>query len=100
MSPLEGLGAQDPDRTVLRWHPVPPPNGSPIIGYQVLVVDPDTGITALPEVTLDIMMPPTARRLLVPPGFLEPGTEYEWEVLALEAGGNQTIASSTFATRR
>ena len=100
VAPLEGGRAQDPDRTVLRWHPVPPPNGSPIIGYQVLVVDPDTGITALPEVTLDIMMPPTARRLRVPPGFLESGTEYEWELLALEDGGNQTLSSSTFKTRR
>jgi hypothetical protein len=34
----------------------------------------------------------------VPPGFLQPGTEYEWEVLAIELGGNQTLSSSTFAT--
>ena len=42
------------------------------------------------------MMPPTATSLAVPPGFLLPGTEYEWEVLAIERGGNQTLSSSTF----
>ena len=99
VAPAEGGRPQDPNHTVLRWQSVPPPNGSAIIGYQVLVVDPDTGIKALPTTTLDIMMPPTGRRLRVPPGFLEPGMEYEWEVLALEESGNQTLSSSTFATR-
>jgi hypothetical protein len=97
-SPIEGAAPQDPDDTVVRWRRVPPANGSPIIAYQVIVVEPDTGITALPNVTLDVMMPPTANRLEVPPGFLQPDTEYEWEVLAIERGGNQTLSSSTFTT--
>jgi hypothetical protein len=100
VSPLEGAGPQDRSDTVLRWRRVPPPNGSPIIGYQVLVVEPDTGLRALPNVALDVMMPPTAHRLRVPPGFLQPGTEYEWEVLAVERGGNQTLSSSSFVTAR
>ena len=74
------------------------PNGSPIIGYQVLVVRPDTGIDALPKVTLDVTMPADATSLAVPPGFLEPDTDYEWEVLAIESSGNQTLSSSTFTT--
>jgi len=100
VSPIKGDGRQDPDRTVVRWRPVPAANGSPIIGYQVIVVEPDTGLAALPKVTLDVMMPPTADRLAVPKGFLKAGTEYEWEVLAIEAGGNQTLSSSTFRTSR
>lgn len=100
VSPIAGDEAQNPDRTVVRWRKVPAPNGSPIIGYQVLVVEPDTGIRALPKMTLDVMMPPTARRLRVPPGFLKPRTKYEWEVLAIEQGGNQTLSSSTFVTSR
>lgn len=98
VSPIEGAPPQDPNATVVRWKRVAPPNGSPIIGYQVLVVQPDSGNSALPKVTLDVTMPPTARRLVVPPGFLLPGTEYEWEVLAIEASGNQTLSSSTFTT--
>ena len=53
-----------------RWEPVAPPNGSPIIGYQVLVVQPDTGLRALPKITLDVMMPPSATSLAIPAGFL------------------------------
>jgi hypothetical protein len=98
VSPLEDDGPQNPERTVVRWKRVGPANGSPIIGYQVLVVQPETGLRALPNVTLDVMMPPTATSLAIPPGFLRPGTEYEWEVLALERGGNQTLSSSMFTT--
>ena len=100
MSPLESDGPQDPDNTVVEWEPVAPPNGSPIIGYQVLVVQPDTGLRALPKITLDVMMPPSATSLAIPAGFLTPGTEYEWEVLAIERSGNQTLSSDVFTTAR
>jgi hypothetical protein len=98
ISPLEGNGLQDPKKTVLQWRAVDNPNGSPIIAYEVLVVQPATNFPALPKVFLDIMMPATATKLRVPDGFLLPDTEYEWEVLAIEAGGNQTLSSSTFKT--
>jgi hypothetical protein len=45
-------------------------------------------------------MPPTADRLRVPRGFLQPGTEYEWEVLAIEETGNQTLSAASFKTSR
>lgn len=98
VSPLEGGPLQDPDNTTVIWEPVGPANGSAIIGYQVLVVQPDTDLTALPKIALDVMMPPTATSLAVPPGFLQPNTDYEWEVLAIEQGGNQTLSSSFFTT--
>ena len=98
VAPIEGDPPQDPDATVVEWQPVDPPNGSPIIGYQVLVVRPETDIDALPKVILDVMMPPDATSLAVPPGFLEPDSDYEWEVLAIESSGNQTLSSSTFTT--
>jgi len=34
----------------------------------------------------------------VPAEFLEPGRDYVFEVLAIEAGGNQTISEGCFAT--
>ncbi len=97
VSPVEGSGPQRPGDTVMRWRRVQPPTGSRIIGYQVLV-ERETHLRALPVVTLDVMMPPTATRLRVPPGFLRPNTEYAWEVLAIERSGNQTLSSSTFTT--
>ena len=98
VSPLEGEGPVDPNDTVVVWEPVEAPNGRPIIAYQVLVVRADTGFPALPKVSLDVMMPATATSMIVPPGFLLPDTEYEWEVLAIEASGNQTLSSSFFRT--
>jgi hypothetical protein len=89
----------DADELTVKWKPVAAPNGSPIIGYQVLVVRPDTGITALPKIVLDVMMPPTATRMEVPDGFLQRHSTYEWEVLAIESGGNQTLSSRKFRTR-
>lgn len=98
VSPLEGEVPVDPDNTVVQWEPVEDPNGSPIIAYQVLIVLPDSDFPALPKITLDVMMPTTAASLTVPPGFLLPDTEYEWEVLAIEESGNQTLSSSFFTT--
>lgn len=98
ISPLEDDPPQDPNHTVLEWHPAEPVNGSPIIAYQVLVVQEESPFQAIPKITLDIMMPAAATSLAVPPGFLLPDTEYEWEVLAIEQSGNQTLSSSFFAT--
>lgn len=100
VSPLEGAAPQDPRRTVLRWKRVTAPAGSRIVAYQVLVVQPETGLAAVPKLTLDVTLPPTATSLAVPPEFLRRGVEYEWEVLAIERGGNQTLSSSTFVTAR
>ena len=97
VSPVEGSMPQKPRDTVMQWRRVPAPERSRIIGYQVLV-ERDTDLKALPVVTLDVMMPPSATRLRVPPGFLRPHTEYSWEVLAIEKSGNQTLSSSTFTT--
>ena len=96
--PLEDSGLVDRFNAVVMWELVDPPNGSPIIGYQVLIVQSDTGLSALPKISLDVMMPPTATSMTAPAGFLLPNTEYEWEVLAIEAGGNQTLSSSFFTT--
>jgi len=35
----------------------------------------------------------------LPQGFLQPGTAYKWEVLAIEESGNQTLSSGEFTTQ-
>jgi hypothetical protein len=97
VSPLEDSASQEPRDTVMRWRRVPAPRESRIIGYEVLV-ERGNNLKALPVVTLDVMMPPNATRLRVPPGFLRPNTKYSWEILAVEHGGNQTLSSSSFRT--
>lgn len=98
VSPVEGDGPVDPNNAVVMWEPVGAPNGSPIIAYQVLVVQLESDFDAIPKVALDIFMPASATSMAVPPGFLLPDTEYEWEVLAIEESGNQTLSSSFFTT--
>ena len=97
VSPVARSRPTRPGATVMRWRRVPAPRHSRIIGYEV-IVERETRLKALPVVTLDVTMPPTATRLRVPPGFLRPGTRYSWEVLAIERSGNQTISASTFRT--
>ncbi len=39
-----------------------------------------------------------ATRVTVPPEFLAPDSEYEFEILAIEESGNSTIAVGEFVT--
>ena len=99
LSPAEDA-VVDLENLVVSWQRVGPANGSPIIGYQVLVVKPGTGLRGLPKIILDVTMPPGADRMAVPPGFLLRDSAYEWEVLAIESGGNQTLSVGHFRTPR
>jgi hypothetical protein len=56
-----------------------------IVSYQVIVERED----ALRR--FDVTVPATVTSVTVPPEFLEAGTVYKFEVLAIEARGNQTI---------
>ena len=96
MSPAENA-VVDRNNLVVMWHPVGSANGSPIIGYQVLVVKPNTGLRGLPKIILDVMMPPDATSMAVPPGFLLPDSAYEWEVLAIESGVMPSDIAGHFA---
>ncbi len=97
VSPVEDA-VVDANNLIVRWQGVGPANGSPIIGYQVLVVKPNTGIRALPKIILDVTMPAGATSMAVPPGFLLRDSAYTWEVLAIESGGNQTLSVGHFRT--
>ena len=98
VSPLEGGSLVDPNNAVVAWNPVGAANGSPIVGYQVIIVQVQSSFPAIPKITLDVTMPATATSMAVPRGFLRPGTRYEWEVLAIEASGNQTLSTAFFET--
>jgi hypothetical protein len=83
-----------PDAIVIRWRPVTgPPPGFPseriqIVGYQVLV-DP-----------FEVTLPATSTQVTLPREFadsLAPGP-HGFEVLAIDASGNQTITAGSFDT--
>ena len=82
----------EPNSVTIRWRRVNgpaailPDGDIEIEGYQVLVD------------TLDVTLPASARRLTLPPELvaaLEPGV-IPFEVLAIDASGNQTIAEGSF----
>ena len=81
---------QDRDSTVIQWDLVTTPPGIEIASYEVVIAhDPRV---------FDVTLPGTATSVTVPPEFLEPGTQYLFEVLAKAENGNQTITESSFST--
>jgi hypothetical protein len=103
LAPTEGAIVPASDLLV-RWSPVTKTiTGAPvkIIAYQLIVEKdgpPHPHMIGKPN-SLSMYLPPSVTRITVPGGFLEPGTPYLWEVLAIEKSGNQTLSSSEFSTR-
>jgi hypothetical protein len=64
-----------------------------IVGYHVVVVDITNPVLApgKTKTALDADLAKTETTFLVPKQYLEPSRMYEFEVLATEKGGNQTI---------
>ena len=91
LTPEEGAEV-DPDHAVISWDPVTEPAGIEIAGYRVSVERGDRGRS------LSLELPPETTSVQVPPDFLEPGTDYLFQVFAIEAGGNQTITEGVFDT--
>ena len=92
---------------LIRWNkvtrPIIPSLGPvEIVGYHVVVVD--VTVPVLPpgktKTALDADLSKTETTFLVPKQYLEPKRIYEFEVLATERGGNQTITEGgVFCTR-
>lgn len=80
------------NNAIIRWDPVTTPAGIQIAGYQVIIEKGN------PVRTFQIDLPANATSVKVPPEFLQPGKQYKFEVLAKEAGGNQTITEWSFRT--
>ena len=88
---------------VARWQPVSKTiTGEPvkIIAYQ-LIIEKDVAPHKhmIGKFGLSMYLRPSVTSIAVPDGFLEPGTNYLWEVLAIERSGNQTLSSGEFRTR-
>lgn len=77
-------------------------DGDPInrTGYEVIITkDVPNDPNGFSRPTYDVHVIPSETSLTVPGEFLEPGTRYELEVLALEVSGNQTISIVHFVTQ-
>jgi hypothetical protein len=92
--PTTGLVADwEPVAKTIRDKPVK------IIAYQLIIekdVDPHRHMIG--KFGLSMYLRPSVTSIDVPDGFLEPGSKYNWEVLAIERSGNQTLSSAAFRT--
>jgi Fibronectin type III domain len=101
ITPRDGATV-DPRNLTVTWNDVTRTvdgDRAKITGYEVIVtkeVEDDPHGFSRP--TYDVHVPADRNSLSVPAEFLEPGTKYELEVLALEKSGNQTIGVSFFKT--
>ncbi len=103
VGPEDGAEEVDPMNTIVTWEPVTTDlDGGPvtIAGYQVIVeVDDDPGFPqGFAHPVFSIYLPAASTSVTVPAEFMEAGTDYAYEVLAIEESGNQTLASAEFAT--
>lgn len=85
---------------VISWEPVTGPfpgtaAGVKVVGYQVIVEQEKPQPLRVYSITL----PATATQVTVSPEFIRAKAEYKFEVLAIEASGNQTISESVFKTQ-
>lgn len=98
LTPVPGKGEECAEDVaipvVIAWNEVTSDYfGEPleVAGYEIIVEGDD--------VALDVHLPAAAGTVLtIPAELLEAGTEYEFEILAIEEGGNQTITESCFVT--
>ena len=102
LSPTEGAEVSVDD-LVVSWSPVRKSiTGGPvtIIAYQLIIEkDEEPHPHMIGKRGLSMYLPASVTKITVPKGFLESGTSYVWEVLAIEESGNQTLSTGEFKTR-
>ncbi|HLA19445.1 MAG TPA: hypothetical protein VJ253_09020 [Dehalococcoidia bacterium] len=70
-----------------------------IIAYQLIIEkDEPPQPHMIGKIGLSMYLSASVTSIAIPDGFLEAGTKYNWEVLAIEESGNQTLSSGEFQT--
>jgi hypothetical protein len=102
LSPAENASVPEAEDLHVSWGPVNKTiNGSDIniIAYQLIIEkDQDPDPNMIGTMGLSMYLPPDVNEMTISGEFLEPGTDYLWEVLAIEESGNQSLNSSQFST--
>ncbi len=87
-APSDGSTVPNGEVTV-HWEPV---TNQTIVAYQIVVTKEG------PQRVLEATVPATAREFKIPSAFIEPGTDFKAEVLAIEKSSNQTLTEVAFTT--
>lgn len=103
VEPKEGAVVSADEDLLVRWEPVTTTidaEAVDVIAYQLIVEkDEDPHPHMIGTRGMSVYLSSDTTSIRVPREFLEDGTDYAWEVLAIEESGNQTLASSEFTTR-
>jgi hypothetical protein len=100
ISPAVGEAKNPNFPVVIDWDPVTTPfpgttSAVKIVAYQVIV----ERVKPQPRRVFSVELPATVTAVTVSPEFFQANAAYNVEVLAIEAGGNQTISERMFGTR-
>jgi hypothetical protein len=98
-SPTQGAALNPNAPVVIDWQPVKDPFPGTalavnIVGYQVIV----ERVKPQPLRVFSVNLGAAFTQVTVAPEFIEANAEYIFEVLAIEASGNQTISEGSFTT--
>ena len=107
IAPEDGAIVAHDEDLLIQWNKVTKPllptlGPVQIVGYHLLAVDVTQPVLApgKTKTSLDADLSKSETSFLVPKQYLEPNRIYEFEVLAIEKGGNQTISEGgVFCTR-
>jgi hypothetical protein len=99
-APGEGAALDAGSPVVISWESVTEPfpgteSAVSVVAYQVIVEQ----VKPQSVRVFSITVPAATTQVTVPPELIQGKAEYKFEVLAIEAGGNQTITESTFKTQ-
>lgn len=101
LSPVEDAVVPVEDLMV-SWNPVDKTiEGSEvnIIAYQLIIEKAEPPHpNMIGKMGLSMYLPASVTQITIPKEILEPETDYNWEVLAIEESGNQSLNSSQFST--
>jgi hypothetical protein len=102
LSPAEDDVVSEDEDLLVSWNPVDKTidgRNINIIAYQLIIEkDEDPHPHMIGKMGLSMYLPPDVNEMMIPSEFLESGTDYGWEVLAIEESGNQSLESSQFST--
>jgi hypothetical protein len=101
VSPAEGTVLAPNNPVVIDWNAVTTPfpgTTSPIKirGYQIIVEQ----VKPEPLRIFSVNVPAAVTSVTVSPEFIQANAEYNFEVLTIDAGGNQTISEGSFTTAK
>jgi hypothetical protein len=71
-----------------------------LAGYQLVIDNESAPVSRMiAKRGMSMFLPASVTEVTIPAAFFEAGADYGWEVLAIDASGNQTLTSSTFKTQ-